>query len=112
MTSTRVILVDDDETFRSLTRMALEVHGLDVDEAGSASAALELIELTDAGGIRLVLTDQQMPGMTGVEMAEILAQRHPELPVQVWSARPDTGAGVRRKSLESLDTLLDNLQAS
>jgi CheY-like chemotaxis protein len=112
LSNTRIILVDDDENFRALTRMALEVRGLDVDEADSAPAALELIELSAPNGIRLVLADHRMPGMTGAEMAEALAQTHPQLPVQVWSSFPDLGPGIRRKSLESLDSLLDELQAS
>jgi PAS domain S-box-containing protein len=72
-----VLLVDDDDTVRQVTRALVEGLGYRVVEAASGPAALGLLEK----GIDLLLTDYAMPGMTGAELALHVHSRRPELPV-------------------------------
>ncbi len=57
--------------------------GFDVIEAGSAEAALQLIE--DGTPFDLLITDHLMPGMTGAQLARQVKARHPGLPVLIVS---------------------------
>jgi PAS domain S-box-containing protein len=74
-----VLVVDDDGLVLSNTVAMLEDLGHTVLQADSAAHALEIL----AGGatIDLVITDQAMPQMTGVELAKLIRQRWPGLPV-------------------------------
>lgn len=74
----RILLVEDEDTVRSVTRRLLEKLGYEVDTVSEAEEALERFESGEAD-VDLVLTDIVMPGLTGVEMAEILARDHPDL---------------------------------
>ena len=60
----RVLFVDDDERILNALR-ALFRQDYNVLTAGSGEAALEIV---NGGGIHVVVSDQRMPGMTGVEL--------------------------------------------
>lgn len=75
----RVLVVDDDPLVLSATGAMLEDLGCAVTEASSAREALDLLEAGVAFDV--VLTDQAMPGMTGVQMAAVIDQRWPGLPL-------------------------------
>lgn len=79
-----VLVVEDDETLRTLMAEAIAVLGLGVIDCANADDALALLESTAV--IALVVTDINMPGsMNGVELATIIWQRWPGLPVIVTS---------------------------
>ncbi len=82
-----ILVVEDDAAVRALTREMLEASGYAVVEAEDARAALELVERCGAR-LRCVLTDVVMPGMSGVDFAQALAARRPELPVLFMSGYP------------------------
>jgi signal transduction histidine kinase/CheY-like chemotaxis protein len=87
----KVLVVDDDELVLSSTASMLEYIGHQVIEAGSGDEALAVI----AGGdtIDLVITDQGMPGMTGLQLAEVVRLRWPELPVMLCTGYQDDDRG-------------------
>jgi eukaryotic-like serine/threonine-protein kinase len=60
----RVLFVDDDERILNAVR-ALFRQEYNVTVAASGEAALEIV---NGGGIHVVVSDQRMPGMTGVEL--------------------------------------------
>ena len=59
----RVLVVDDEADIRLGLRLLIEPLGAHVSAASSGAEALEVIE---GEGADLVLTDLQMPGMSGV----------------------------------------------
>ncbi|TDE38866.1 response regulator [Antarcticimicrobium sediminis] len=62
---TKILHVEDEADIREIAQMALEmIGGFEVAQAEGGEAALELIE---AFAPELILTDVQMPGMTGSE---------------------------------------------
>jgi len=58
----KVLLVDDDETFRSVTAIALESEGYTVLEATDGRAALELLARDRPD---VIISDLDMPGLDG-----------------------------------------------
>jgi CheY-like chemotaxis protein len=73
-----ILLVDDDNAVREVTRATLEELGYKVLEAGSGGAALDLIEREPK--IDLMIADFAMPGMNGAEVARLAQAKRPTLP--------------------------------
>ncbi|GLK72695.1 response regulator [Ancylobacter dichloromethanicus] len=89
----RVLVVDDDPLVLSATGAMLEDLGCAVTEASSAREALNLLE---AGAtFDVVLTDQAMPGMTGVQMAAVIDERWPDLPLILGTGYAELPADAR-----------------
>jgi PAS domain S-box-containing protein len=78
-----VLLVEDDETFASLTRQMLEEHGYHVLTAKDGISAKEVVHAN--GDIDLVLTDVVMRGLSGPELVSTLSRSHPALKVVYMS---------------------------
>jgi CheY-like chemotaxis protein len=78
----RLLCVDDDSAFRQFYKNLLGSYGYEVTVAASAKQALKvfLSRKVDA-----VLTDFEMPGMTGAELAARLKKMRPDLPVLLVS---------------------------
>ena len=81
---TTILLVEDDEVMRALTRQLLQQHGYAVIEADDGKSALEAVE-SHPGPIDLVLTDVVMRRMSGPELVERLNASHPNLKVVFMS---------------------------
>jgi signal transduction histidine kinase/CheY-like chemotaxis protein len=79
----QVLLVDDDDLVLSSTAAMLEYLGHHVIEAGTGDEALAAI--SGAAAVDLVITDQGMPGMTGIQLAEMLKKMRPGLPVILYT---------------------------
>ena len=75
-----VLVVEDDAAVRSLVKEVLVHNHYRVLEAGHAEAALAVWK-THGPKIDLLLTDIVMPGVNGLELAEQLLSRRPELKV-------------------------------
>ncbi len=75
-----VLIVEDDPAVRRMLQRVLEGDGLTVLTAETASEALDCWERYSPT-VDLVLTDLIMPGgVSGIQLAERLRQRHPSLP--------------------------------
>jgi len=82
--SETILLVEDEEALRGLTRSLLEERGYTVLEAELPEAASEIAR-GHRGTIHLLLTDMVMPGMTGRDLAANLAAMRPEMKVLYMS---------------------------
>jgi two-component system cell cycle sensor histidine kinase/response regulator CckA len=91
-----ILLVEDEESVRSLTRKTLEGKGYTVLPAADGG---EAIELASANRIDLLLTDMVLPGMGGSEIAARVRQIHPAIKVLYTSGYTDDTI-VRRGMLE------------
>jgi len=83
-----ILLAEDEEIVRKLVRVVLETYGYRVLEAASGGTAL-LICQQHQEPIDLLLTDVVMPEMSGRELANRLAQLHPEMKVLFMSGYTD-----------------------
>lgn len=82
MAQRRLLCVDNDSSFRQFYTNFLGSHGFDVTVAANGSQALKLF-LTRK--IDAVLTDHEMPGMSGAELSARLKRLRPEIPVVLVS---------------------------
>ena len=101
--STLILVVDDESDmevlFRQQFRRDLKAGRFDLEFAASAQQALGIIG--DAGGrdIILLLSDVNMPGMSGLDLLLRAKAARPDLPVIMVTAYGD--AETRRRALES-----------
>lgn len=86
MTATRqsVMLVEDDPAILKLTTRILQNIGHEVFSAANGTDALSTYE-THKESIGIVLTDVQMPDITGHELAIQLRSKSPNLPIVLVS---------------------------
>ncbi len=80
-----ILLVEDDDAVRNMTREFLKIKGYTVVETRNAADAIQLMERHN-GPIDLVLTDVVMPGMKGRELVERLEKLRPGIRVLYMSA--------------------------
>jgi len=89
----RVYLVDDDAAVRRALTRLLRAEGY---EAMSFAAARDFLAAVQPDGVPACLVvDLRMPGMSGLELQDRLAQRGQEIALVFISARGDLPSGVR-----------------
>ncbi len=81
--SHRILLVDDDKAVRRLSAEALARAGFQVDTAEDGEAGWEAVQVHDYD---LLITDDRMPGLSGLELIEKLRAAQMRLPVVLASA--------------------------
>jgi PAS domain S-box-containing protein len=86
-----VLAVDDDALVLINTVAMLEDLGHEAFSASSGKQALEILRRED--GVDVVITDQAMPKMTGVQLAQAVARETPELPVILATGYADVTEG-------------------
>lgn len=84
-----ILLVDDDHAVLNSMRLILEAEGYNVLSCPDASSALDISR--SARNIALLLTDFQMPGLSGLDLAREVADGRPRLPVMIVSGIWPTG---------------------
>jgi DNA-binding NtrC family response regulator len=89
-----VLVVDDEELYRSAIDRILRRVGFGVLTAPDAAEALQLIS---ARSVDLVLCDIQMPGINGLELVRQIHEIEPDLPCIVM-----TGYNTPENSIEAL----------
>ena len=99
-----LVLVVDDEPdvealFRQQFRRDLRAQRFMMDFANSAADALSRIAASIDRSLILILSDINMPGMTGLEMLPKVKEMRPEVPVIMITAYGD--ADTKRKALEN-----------
>jgi len=87
---TTILLVDDDNQVREVTRAMLHELGHRVLEAGSGGAALDILQREP--GVELLIVDFAMPGMNGTELARRVRLQQPRLPILFATGFADRGA--------------------
>jgi len=94
--SHRILIVDDEQDLRIIFKRFLEVDGYDCEIVGSAEEALD--QLTREV-FSLVITDINMPGMSGIDLLREIRRRYPEVAVLVISAVDDRKVAVKALEL-------------
>jgi CheY-like chemotaxis protein len=99
-----LILVVDDEPdvemlFRQQFRRDIRGGRFTMDFAQSGAMALQRIEEAEGATLILILSDINMPGMTGFELLPLAKAARPDVPVIMITAYGD--AETKRKALET-----------
>jgi len=84
-----ILLVDDEESVRSVVAKQLEANGYVVITADSGRSALAMLR-NAAFNIRIVVSDVRMPEMTGIELVSAMASAQIDRPVLLVSGQLDT----------------------
>ena len=87
-TSLRILVVDDEDTLRTVIAEVLRDDGRDVTEASSAEKALELFR---ADPFQVVITDIIMGKMNGLELLQEVKQISEDTQVIVMTSNVQTG---------------------
>jgi CheY-like chemotaxis protein len=89
----RVLVVDDEADvavlFRQQFRREVRQGLYTLDFALSARAALEVLDGHEGEKIILLVSDINMPGMSGLDLLPVVRERRPDLPVFMISAYGD-----------------------
>jgi CheY-like chemotaxis protein len=86
-----ILLVEDEELFRGMLGDLLRFDDHNVLEAGSGDEALTVAG-SHHGQIDLVVTDINLQGMTGLELANALMKQHPRMGIIYMSGDTLSGA--------------------
>ncbi len=78
METTRILLVDDESSLLYLLSFVLEADGIKTEKATNGAEAVAVLEKME---FDLIITDFNMPGMNGVELAKIAKKRFPHIPI-------------------------------
>ncbi len=97
----RILIIDDEENIRRVTRLTLQAAGYEVGEAGDGERGLE----TFADGLAwdAVLLDQRMPGLDGLETLRQIKQRQPDACVIMSTAYASIELAVDAMKLGATD---------
>lgn len=90
----RVLVVDDEQVVLDSVERHLKREGYAISGVLAAEDAIEILE---AGGVDLVITDLMMPGMDGLQLLELIRRSGWEVPVIMI-----TGYATMRTALQAL----------
>jgi DNA-binding NtrC family response regulator len=86
--SARVLIAEDDRLTRNAARVALQLDGHLVAEAGDGPAVLEILEAEPPD---VLLLDPDLPGIDGITLLIEIARRKPAMPIVVMTAYREAG---------------------
>ena len=96
----KLLIVEDDESVRTLAARALERDGHNVTIAADGAQGLDMIRQA-RGGYDLVVSDIRMPEMDGIEMATAAAREFPVMRIMLM-----TGYADQRERAEELNGII------
>ena len=104
-----ILVVDDDELIRQQIERLYIQSGYAVSPVATAEDALERLE---TGDIDLVVTDIQLPGLSGVELTERIQEFYPDVPVVVITGHAGIESAVEVLKLGATDYLVKPFSAA
>ncbi len=102
VTSSRILVVDDDPDGCDACRMALASDGYD---ATAETSALEALRRVSRGEFDLVVTDVTMPEMTGIELCRRIAEGSNPVPVILLTGRGEVETVIDALRVGAIDFL-------
>src|SRR5512137_5686 len=97
---TRILVVDDELSMREFLSILLDREGYAVDQADCAESALQLL---GTGGYELVISDVNMPGLTGLDLLERIKKLTPDTAVLLITAYSTAEQAVEAMKLGAYD---------
>lgn len=92
MTTSEILLIDDDDEMRRATAQALDLAGFRVRALARAERALDF---TGFGFRGIVISDIRMPGMDGLTLMTRIHQLDADIPVVLITGHGDVQLAVR-----------------
>ena len=97
-----ILIVDDDRDMALLLKKFLDRAAYRVRTAPNVSEALELLRIE---GADLILTDQKMPGLSGLDLLRRVRERAPQTPVVLMTAFGDVQTYLEAMNLGAFEYL-------
>ena len=88
----KVLLVDDEESVRNALRRVLEREGYSITSVGHPTKALEVLAREP---VDVLITDERMPGMTGMELLTLVRDRYPDTLRIILTGHADLGVAIK-----------------
>ena len=83
----RILIADDSGTMRTIIRRSLEALG--VMGAVEAADGIQALQMFQEGGFDLLITDWNMPGKTGIELARAVRALDKKVPILMITTEAD-----------------------
>src|SRR5262249_54580643 len=99
----KILLIDDDADLRQFLRRELEADGCQVQCLERAEEGPDLLA---GAAFDLVLLDNKMPGMSGLEFLEALRRRGLEVPVVLMTGYATTDTAMEAMNLGAFDYVI------
>ncbi len=104
----KILVVDDDPFVAEMLAMILEDEGYGIETAESGEDALE--KFNASPDIGLLISDMNMPGMSGLELIAAIRAANPAIPVILLTGTEDASLGsVADEYLLKDENLQDNI---
>ena len=103
MSTSSILIVDDEPIVRESIRDWLEDAGYQVEMAGSGEEALELIEKQD---FNVIILDIRLPGQTGIKVLREVKALKPQIISIIITAYPAKELADEAKKLGAVDYLI------
>ena len=97
----KILVVEDEDKLRRVIQLQLSSAGFEVEQARTAEEALPLLDRAD-----LVLTDLRLPGMSGLEMLNLIQRQNGHAPVIMMTAHGSIETAVEAMKSGAVDFLL------
>lgn len=102
-----VLVVDDDQNLLEMLLLHFRSSEYHVVIAQNALSALDCVNRTT---IDIILTDIRMPGMNGLDLAEIIHEKHPNMPVIIMTAYSEIDVAVSAIKRGAFDFIIKPLK--
>lgn len=104
MTTSAIMLVDDEVSFVETMTKRLSKRSIDVFGVFSGEECLEKLKIYD--NIEVVILDVKMPGMGGIETLKIIKQKYPLIEVIMLTGHATVKSGIEGMKLGAYDYLM------
>jgi DNA-binding NtrC family response regulator len=102
----RLLIIEDEDTLCESLKRVFVREGYEVDIAGSAEAALELLK---EKAYDLIITDIILPGISGIELLSRYKEQNPEQKVIIMTAYASLETAVEALKAGACDFIIKPL---
>src|SRR5262245_18910651 len=103
----RILLIDDDSALSGFLRTSLEADGHEVEYLESAAGGLPVVAEADYD---VVLLENRMPGLSGIELLAGLHERWISVPVILMTGDPTSDTAIAAMNLGAFDYVVKPLE--
>jgi len=105
--SGHILIIDDEATLRKTLARVLQQTGFEVTTAENGEQGLDFLKTNN---FDMVFMDLRMPGLTGLEVLQLIHAGYPSLAVVLFTAQPDLNSAVEALRHGATDYLLKPLK--
>lgn len=105
--SGHILIIDDEPVLRKTLARVLQQAGFEVTTAENGEQGLDLLQ---GSNFDLAYMDLRMPGLSGLDVLNLIHARYPNMPVILFTAQPDLNSAVEALRRGATDYLLKPLK--